>query len=142
MEFQLRKANQDDSDLLWSLRVVTMKDLITEAYGWDEGLQYMISQESLKGKIVLVNAEAVGVLTLSDWDDQLHLTWLAILPIYQHQGLGTRLINYCQQQAVRVAKPLTLQVLRNNSAILLYQRCGFEIYDQSDAYKLRMRWRP
>lgn len=142
MEFQLRQANQDDWDFIWSLRVVTMKDMIAQSYGWDENIQRSYAQESLTGKLILVHGVAVGVITLSDWGEQLHLTWLAIVPQMQRQGLGSNLIQYSQQQATKLGKPLTLQVLRNNPAVSLYRRFGFEISEQNTSDKLLMQWNP
>ncbi|MEH1829707.1 MAG: GNAT family N-acetyltransferase [Nostoc sp.] len=142
MEFQLRQANKDDWDFIWSLRVVTMKDMIAQSYGWDENIQRSYAQESLTGKLILVYGVAVGVITLSDWGEQLHLTWLAIVPQMQRQGLGSNLIQYCQQQAIKLGKPLTLQVLRNNPAVSLYRRFGFEISEQNTSDKLLMQWNP
>jgi hypothetical protein len=35
-----------------------------------------------------VSYRPVGVLTLADWGDEMHLVWMAILPEMQRQGLG------------------------------------------------------
>ena len=142
MNFQLRKTGKDDWTFIWFLRVTTMKDLINETYGWDENTQRGYAEESLNGEIVLVEGKPVGVITLSDWGDQLHLVWMAIVPLMQRQGLGTALVSYCQQQAYNRCKALTLQVLQNNPALSLYSRCGLEIYERKGPHKLLMRWQP
>ena len=140
MRIQLRKADKQDWDFIWSLRVATMKDTIACSYGWDENTQRSYAEESLKGEIVLIAGMPVGVITLSDWEDQLHLTWIAVLPEMQGQGIGTELLQYSQQQAVKKQKPLTLQVSPSHSIVQLYQRCGFEIYSQDSQGKIKMRW--
>jgi ribosomal protein S18 acetylase RimI-like enzyme len=117
-----------------------MKAVISEAYGWDEEAQREIAAESLAGQVVLVDEEPVGVLTLDDWGDQLHLTWMAILPEMQGQGLGGELLEHCQRRAIEAGKPVTLQVLRNNPAVRLYERFGFRIYASDGSHKLLMRW--
>ncbi|MBE9007926.1 GNAT family N-acetyltransferase [Fortiea sp. LEGE XX443] len=81
-----------------------MKDMIGQSYGWDEDIQRSYARESLTGKLVLVHGVAVGVITLSDWGEQLHLSWLAIVPEMQRQGLGGNLIQYCKQQATKLYK--------------------------------------
>ncbi len=116
--------------------------MITRSSGWDEHAQRNYAVESLNGYIVLVEENCAGVITLSDWEDQLHLTWLAVLPQYQGQGLGTELIKYAQSQARLSNKPLTLQVLGANSAKSLYERLGFWVYDHNGPEKLLMRWQP
>ncbi|MEO0375232.1 MAG: GNAT family N-acetyltransferase [Cyanobacteria bacterium P01_A01_bin.17] len=142
MEYRLRKAAKEDWSFIWSLRVTTMKDQINDTYGWEENTQKSYAQESLHGEIVLIDEMPVGVTTLADWGDQLHLVWIAILPARQGLGLGKALVKYCQQQASARNKPLSLQVLRNNPALWLYEKQGFEIYDQNGPYKLLMRWQP
>jgi len=140
MRFRLRKAEEADLDFIWRLRVATMKETISQSYGWDEETQRGYAAESLRGEIVLIDEKPVGVLTLVDWGDQMHLVWMAVLPEMRRQGLGGEMIEYCQQQAFEAGKPLTLQVLRNNPAVSLYKRHGFEVYDQNGPHKLLMRW--
>ena len=67
---------------------------------------------------------------------------MAIQPEMQRQGLGGALIEHCQRRALEADKPLTLQVLRDNPAVSLYKRYGFEVYDQNGPHKLLMRWLP
>ena len=117
-----------------------MKEAISQSYGWDDETQRGYAAESLRGQIVLIDERPVGVLTLADWGDQMHLVWMAVEPEMQRQGLGSALVEYCQRQALEAGKPLTLQVLRNNPALSLYKRYGFEMHDQSGPHKLLMRW--
>ena len=119
MDFRLRPAEPSDLEFIWRLRVATMKAAIEAAYGWHEATQRGYAEESMAGTIVLIGEEPVGVLTLADWGDQLHLAW-------------TREAN----------KPLTLQVLQGNPAVALYERCGFVTYGHNGPHKLLMRWQP
>jgi ribosomal protein S18 acetylase RimI-like enzyme len=140
--FRLRRAQRTDLDFIWRLRVATAKEAISKSYGWHEETQRGYAAESLRGEIVLIDERPVGVLTLADWGDQMHLVWMAIQPEMQRQGVGSALVEYCQRQALEAGKPLTLQVLRDNPAVSLYKRYGFEVYDQNGPHKLLMRWLP
>ncbi len=140
MRFRLRPADSSDFDFIWRLRAETMKAVISEAYGWNEETQREYAAESLAGQIVLVDEKPVGVLTLLDWGDQLHLSWMAILPEMQGQGLGGELLEHCRQCAIEADKPITLQVLRNNPAIRLYERFGFKTYAYDGRHRVLMRW--
>lgn len=140
MEFQLRNATGADWDFIWDLRVSTMKRVISESSGWDEPTQRTYAVDSLLGQIVLVDGQPVGVLTLSDWCDQLHVTWMAVCPSFQGRGLGSALIAHCQRLAAEARKPLTLQVLRKNPAVRLYERCGFQVCGQDGPEKMQMQW--
>ena len=142
MEFRLRPVEASDLEFIWRLRVATMKDMIERAYGWDEATQRGYAQESLGGMIVLVGEKPVGVVTLADWGDQLHLVWMAIASDVQGRGLGRALVEYCQRRAQQERKPLTLQVLQDNPAAAMYQRLGFEVHGRNGPHKLLMHWRP
>lgn len=141
MDFQLREAEESDLDFIWQVRIVTMKDLIDRTYGWNEKVQLGYAKESLKGSIVLVDETPVGVVTLYDWGTQLHLVWLAIRPEYQRRGLATELIRHLQNRAASAGRPLTLQVLRDNPAVTLFEKMGFVVYS-TEADRLLMRWSP
>lgn len=139
--FQLRPAVDADREFIWSLRVATMKQLIAEAYGWDESVQRGYADESLTGQIVLVEGRPVGVITLKDWADEIHLAWVALTPEVRRRGLGRALITWAQAHAAGQGKPLTLQVLPANPACALYQSLGFVETGRSSRGDLRMRWR-
>ena len=141
-EFTLRKAIAADFDFIWQLRLVTMKSIISKSYGWHEPTQREYAAESLNGNIVLVENNKAGVITISDWQDQLHLTFMALLPKYQGLGLGTELINYAKNRASEEGKPLTLQVLKNNPVKLFYEKQDFQVCDRNSVEKLLMQWKP
>jgi ribosomal protein S18 acetylase RimI-like enzyme len=138
----LRKAGVEDLDFIWRLRTITMKPLIETTGEWIESTQRRYAQDSLKGEIVLVDNAPVGVITIADWGDQLHLVWMAIHPDFQRRGLGRKLIEHAQDQARQASKPLSLQALRENPAVKLYMKCGFNVYDVQEQGKLLMRWIP
>ena len=140
MTFELRKVASTDWNFICDLRVSTMKGVIEQAYGWDDDQQRRIAAESMHGEVVVVNGSPVGVLTLAHRRDDVHLVWMAVAPTMQRQGLGGALIAHCQQVARRLHKPLTLQVLRNNQAFVLYTRFGFRVYDHNGPHKVLMRW--
>ena len=140
LKFNLHQAIASDLDFIWQLRVITMKEAIAKSYGWDEQIQRSYAAESLEGKIILVEGKKAGVITISDWGAQLHLTFIALLPQYQNKGLGSKLIRYVQAQARKSNKPLTLQVLESNTAKLFYEKHGFQVCDRRSADKLLMRW--
>ena len=142
LKFSLRPAIASDFEFIWQLRVTTLKEAISQSYGWDEPTQRSYAAESLAGNIVLVKSNRVGVITISDWSDQLHLTFVALLPQYQGRGLGSQLIKYARNKATVECKPLSLQVLKNNPAKLFYEKHGFKAGDCNGAAKLLMQWQP
>lgn len=142
LKFSLRPAIASDFDFIWQLRIITLQEVISQSYGWDEHTQRSYAAESLAGNIVLVEGNKVGVITISDWSDQLHLAFIALLPRYRGRGLGSQLIEYAQNRAKLEHKPLSLQVLKNNPARLFYEKHGFKAGDRNGAEKLLMQWQP
>jgi ribosomal protein S18 acetylase RimI-like enzyme len=65
---------------------------------------------------------------------------LAVLPAYQHHGIGTRLLDHVIEVAERVAPSSHIHQLRltvaehNTSAQRLYARAGFHIVDGAATY--------
>ena len=138
--FVLRPATESDFAFIWELRCLTMREAVEASYGWEQQTQKQYAAESLNGTIVSTDGQDIGVLTLADWGDQIHIVWLAVHPAFQGKGHGMALLRHSQFVARNSGRPLTLQVLKNNPASRLYLRCGFEIIDESDPLKLRMRW--
>ena len=144
MNFSLRPAAPSDRAFIWSLRQATMRPLIDPLLGWDEPVQRGYADESLAGRIALVEGVAAGVLTVSDWPREKHLTWVAVRLDLQGRGLGSALVGRAQDEAAAVGLPLSLQVLGASPAVRLYRRLGFEAVAVESlapgVERLRMRW--
>lgn len=138
--YTLRAATRNDWDFIWSLRQETMRPTIDAAYGWVESAQKEYARASLAGRIVLLDDKPAGVVTITDWGHELHIVWMAVVPAVQGRGLGTALLAQACEEAVALSKPLTLQVLRNNPAMRLYERHGFEAYEENGPHRILMRW--
>lgn len=147
MDFDLRPATDADRAFIWALRLATMRPLIEPLEGWDEEQQRSYADESLAGRVVLIAAERVGVLTIRDCGHELHLTWIAVIPARQSAGLGTALLRLAQVEATEAGLPLTLRVMRGNPAVQLYERLGFAAEGAPPTPgpptdRIAMRWTP
>jgi ribosomal protein S18 acetylase RimI-like enzyme len=58
------------------------------------------------------------------------------MPDWQNRGLGTTIIQDVIDRLRAPGIPVRLQVLKVNPARRLYERLGFEIYDESDTHYL------
>ncbi len=50
---------------------------------------------------------------------------IVLLPEFQSQGIGTKIIKECISKALDKSLPIHLEVLKENGAISLYRRLGF-----------------
>jgi ribosomal protein S18 acetylase RimI-like enzyme len=62
-------------------------------------------------------------------DDTIPELSIAVLPEYRGQGVGTKLFTHLLQTAVGIYSAISLSVDKNNPALKLYERLGFEAVD-------------
>lgn len=82
--------------------------------------------------VIYLQDTAVGLIKLSKLEKRLHIRQLQILPEYQNQGVGAKVITAVIKKAQLLQLPITLNVLINNPAKHLYQRHGFKIIGKTD----------
>jgi ribosomal protein S18 acetylase RimI-like enzyme len=94
------------------------------------------------GFVILVyDGEQAGFARFERTPETLVLHELVLLPAFQGMGLGTELLRAAQTWAAARDLPVTLQVLRENRALRLYRRLGFQAVGESGPH-IRMRWQP
>lgn len=84
---------------------------------------------------------AAGRLYIEEWPDQIRLIDIALLPDHRGGGAGSAILADLMDMAAAAQKPLTIHVEKNNPAMRLYRRLGFEPIDEHGVYDL-MEWRP
>lgn len=68
----------------------------------------------------------LGFLSHQPKENELHIDFIAVSPVFRGLGIGRKLINYCKTHCKK--EFLTLHVAKNNAnAVHLYQSEGFEI---------------
>ena len=150
--FQLRPARSDDFQFVWSLYEELMKPLTVELLGrWNEPGQKQVVELALANRapadrsgqpatfIILRDELDVGWMHVIESPDTFYLGQLYIAPSFQNRGIGTAILRELTDKARRGSKTLTLDVMKNNRARLLYERLGFRVIGQSE-YKLQMQW--
>ncbi|MFW9874424.1 MAG: GNAT family N-acetyltransferase [Candidatus Thorarchaeota archaeon] len=135
---KLRQAIQKDYKYLYKLKKKTLKEYIAKTWGWDEGWQKDYFSKNFKPdqiKIIMKSATEIGCISSIEEEDSYYLSVIKILPKYQNQGIGTRLIKDIILKAEKNNKPVYLQVLKtNNKAKNLYKRLGFLIEGETDTH--------
>lgn len=142
MEYRLRAATADDYDFLYRLHATTIREAVEATWGWDETFQRQYFRDHFDPEaqqIVVVDGKDVGVLKWEERDGEPFLGLIEIVPAYQGQGLGTRLIVDLLTEAQNRGKSLTLHVLKANPrARALYERLGFiTIEERTERYVMR-----
>jgi ribosomal protein S18 acetylase RimI-like enzyme len=89
--------------------------------------------------VILRSGEAIGRLYLDRQPSQHGIIDIALLAPHRRQGLGAALMRDLLDEAADAGKAVTIHVEKNNPAMRLYRRLGFETVEDQGVYDL-MRW--
>lgn len=87
-------------------------------------------------QIVQYGSEDAGRLYLDFREDEVRIVDIALLPEYRGKGLGTKLLNSIIDDAAEKQLSVGIHVEKNNPALNLYLRLGFEKIDDKGVYWL------
>lgn len=86
--------------------------------------------------ILLHHNTPVGRLYLDRSGNEFCILDIALLPQYRNMGIGSYWLDQIISEAFSAQKPVRIHVERNNPALNLYHRLGFQIIEQGDVYHL------
>jgi len=143
VELRLRPASGGDFQFCWSLYRDSMKSLTMELLQyWNESGQRRMVEETITDSgtsIIVSSGSGIGWLQISETPEEIYLGQLYVTPSMQNRGIGTAVVRRLCDRASQQRKALTLEVMKNNRARLLYERLGFDPVGSSK-YKFNMRW--
>ena len=141
-QIKLRSVTEDDISFLEKLRSVTMREIVTNHYLWDDNAQKeRVMAHFDFAQIIVQDGKDVGLWKVVRHVDFIELLQIQLLPSCQGIGIGTKLILALQSEAQRAGLPITLHVFCSNKAFGLYSRLGFQATEQRE-HGIRMRWIP
>ncbi|MBL0710096.1 MAG: GNAT family N-acetyltransferase [Colwellia sp.] len=129
-----RNVADEDIDFLLQLRKQSMTEHLVKAKlkMTDEQHLKRIKEHYYESHIILRDRKPIGlikfgVVALKGTSKSLHIKQLQILPEYQGQGIGSKVLSVVKKKALQLQLPITLNVLLKNPARGLYLRHGFQI---------------
>ncbi|PHN02178.1 GNAT family N-acetyltransferase [Flavilitoribacter nigricans] len=139
MTYSLIQSEVKDHPWLDALRREVYKDLFDLTWGrWDEARHQRHFSACLdRGAIQIIKVadSPVGMLQLLESEVAIEIGEIQILPAYQRQGLGTKILTDVIHHAQKHAKPLKLSTgLRNVGALELYKKLGFREIERSETH--------
>ncbi|HWY74694.1 MAG TPA: GNAT family N-acetyltransferase [Verrucomicrobiae bacterium] len=90
--------------------------------------------------IILLDGRPIGRQVVHHNDERICVADVALLPAYQCQGIGRALMESVLRDAAAAKLPVRLHVVRENRALNLYRRLGFEPIGELGVYQ-EMEWR-
>jgi ribosomal protein S18 acetylase RimI-like enzyme len=139
MADQLVPASIEDKAWLECLRRDVYQELFKSTFGgWDEARHTRQFEDCWQRAgiwIINVDGVRVGMIQLFEQPDAIEVGEIQIKPSHQSQGIGSRILNHTIAQAHKQHKKVLLSVaLKNEPALQLYQRLGFQKVGQNDTH--------
>jgi GNAT superfamily N-acetyltransferase len=110
-----------------------MREYAVATWGsWsEEQARARIVKNALAGnaRIVTLDRRDIGTEVVERTGQHIWLLQLFLLPAWQRQGLGSKLLRELLEEGRQTRRPVKLRVLRVNPAQRLYERIGFRIVD-------------
>ncbi|MDJ0521986.1 MAG: GNAT family N-acetyltransferase [Planctomycetota bacterium] len=141
VDYELRPSTDEDHDFLRRAHHAGLQPWITAVFGWDPEEQERLMDDWLQRvqpDIVTIGGKDAGYLLVRDDGDVITGLAVVLLPRYQRRGVGTRLVQGVIDRATAEGKPVVIRVLRGNPAKRLYERLGFEAFEETETH-IRMR---
>ena len=117
---------------------VTYRKNIEAVFGWDEPTQDKFADTDFDTRnpmLLYFNGEKVGCVGSQERESDTWFGPIFILPEFQGQGIGSRVVNQFIQKADETKKPITLETLAiNTQARDLYTRLGFSVTEEADIF--------
>jgi ribosomal protein S18 acetylase RimI-like enzyme len=150
----LRPAGPEDEEFLYRVYASTRVEELSVT-GWDatttnafltqqfraQHEHYVTNYEGASYDVILVGGERAGRLYVARWPGEIRVMDIALLPEYRRRGIGRHLLTELLADAAGAGKEVTIHVERQNPALQLYRRLGFEEVEDRGVYVL-LRWQP
>jgi ribosomal protein S18 acetylase RimI-like enzyme len=141
-EVSTRPASDADSACAYEVKKQALGTYITRVWGWDEEVQedfHSREFDSARLEIVTLAGRDIGTIEVVSKIAHILINKLYLLPAFQNQGIGSRLVRDVLDRAKRMKLPVCLSVLKINPAWRLYERLGFRKVEETETH-WRMEW--
>jgi ribosomal protein S18 acetylase RimI-like enzyme len=146
-QITLRPITENDMEFLFRLYASTRaeeKALVGWGDGeWDDFLrmqfdlqhsQYMRNYPHPSFDIIMQVHTPVGRLYVNRGYEEIRIIDISLSPEYRGRGIAASLMGKILREGDARGVPVTLHVERNNPALALYRRLGFQMEDSADVY--------
>ena len=150
----LRPIRNDDLDFLYQVYASTREDELAPLPWTDSqkrtflqmqfNAQHHYYQEQFAEasyQVILQDEQPVGRLYVDRGSDEIRIIDIALLSAARNQRIGSFLLQQILDEATLSGKRVVLHVEKNNPALRLYQRLGFQVKEDKGVYWF-MQWLP
>ncbi|MDK2124577.1 GNAT family N-acetyltransferase [Parachitinimonas caeni] len=145
LTYELQTTAAADAEQIYQIVKATMYEMAVAVHGsWNEGGARRHTEEHARSgeyQLIRCGREIAGAMLLKRHADHFQLESLYILPPWQKQQIGSRILADIQAEARACQLPVRLRVLSNNPAREFYRHYGFVVVD-STPERFFMEYRP
>ena len=154
LKLTLRPIRNDDLDFLYQVYASTREDELAPLPWTDSqkrtflqmqfNAQHHYYQEQFAEasyQVILQDEQPVGRLYVDRGSDEIRIIDIALLSAARNQRIGSFLLQQILDEATLNGKRVVLHVEKNNPALRLYQRLGFQVKEDKGVYWF-MQWSP
>lgn len=138
----LRPAVEADCQFAFEAKRHALGPHIMVRWAWDEAWQLALHRRRwLERPWSIIEAAGVpiGTLSLAEKSDHIQFGEFYLLPAFQGQGVGGRLLGEVTAHADGARLPIHLEYLKWNPVGSLYRRHGFERVGENDIHYFMVR---
>ncbi|MDH5633513.1 MAG: GNAT family N-acetyltransferase [Gammaproteobacteria bacterium] len=110
---------------------------IEQAWGWDDeswAKYYQFGKVPPDVYIIIADDADIGWIALKRSDDSICITGIVLLPEFQGNGIGTRVIGGILHEARASSAVVRLEVFKTNPAVGFYKRLGFGVTGETETH--------
>lgn len=147
-----RPARADEVDFLGSVYASTRTEELAPT-GWPDDMKQTFLRQQHEAQhahyanvypdaerlIIERSGERIGRLYLQEWDTNLRIVDISLLPEGRRQGIGEAILRDIGADAAERGKKVSVHVEKFNPARRLYERLGFVVAEDKGVYDL-MEW--
>ncbi|MCO4746607.1 MAG: GNAT family N-acetyltransferase [Proteobacteria bacterium] len=141
MDPTLRLAGADDFEFIHRIRTESYRDYVVRHFGpWvdeEQRAHLEASWDTRERWVIEVEGQRAGCLDVIV-GTALHLGNIIVCPPHRGVGIATKVVTELLARAEQEGLAVELQVFKDNPAVRLYERLGFDVYEETDA-QLKMR---
>lgn len=146
MRYYFEKYKEEYFKVLYEMKKDNFKWYVEKLYGWDEKAQIQFQKDFIEKyrndiNVIKLSDEIIGLFTnyISE-NNESEISLFYIDKKYQRQGIGTEILQNQLEIDRNNNRNTVLQVFKENPARFLYQKVGFEVYEETQThYKMRRK---
>lgn len=136
---RLRMATEYDIDFMLYVQEKLNRQYVEKHFGkWDLLFQKLFMEKSMqreKYNIVCLDEEKIGIFSWNEDMERVYLHELLILPKFQKNKIGSRLLDMLVKRAEYFNKDLIAYVFKSNAGALeFYKKRDFEIVEETRSH--------